>query len=312
MAYEQFALNGTNQSTNHFTNKGSIQVEKTADKITISGKDFSIVFDAVKGIMQSYTYQKQELIQNGPTPSFWRAPTDNDLGAGFNHSQRVWREAYASGKIVEFTSNKKEDGSIVLTIKKEILNGDAIQEQVYTVYSGGVIKVENNFQAIKGKYPLLMRYGNDLQLNVQFNNMEWYGRGPGESYWDRKSGSLVGLYKQTVKEQYFSYARPQESGNKSDTRWVKFTNQKGKGLKVLFEDSLLNISALPYSLHDLDPEENKKQYHSGELIERNEIYLHIDQQQSGLQGMDSWGAWPLEQYRIPFKNHSYRYWITPL
>ncbi|HWJ27414.1 MAG TPA: beta-galactosidase small subunit, partial [Flavisolibacter sp.] len=133
-----------------------------------------------------------------------------------------------------------------------------------------------------------------------------------ENYWDRKTASLVGIYKQTVNEQYFPYARPQESGNKSDVRWVTFTDKNGKGLKIVYADSLLNFSALPYSIDDLDPEADKKQYHSGELNKRDTIFLHIDLQQLGLQGIDSWGARPLEEYRLPFKNYEYGYWIRPI
>jgi beta-galactosidase len=196
--------------------------------------------------------------------------------------------------------------------KKSLVNGDAEVEQIFTVFGDGSVKVNNRFTAVKGKYPMLMRVGNDLQVSDNFDQVQWYGRGPWESYWDRKSASLVGLYQQTLDEQYFPYARPQESGNKSDVRWASLTNKKGKGLKVIFADSLLNVSALPYSLDDLDPETEKKQYHSGELVKKDRIYLHVDWQQLGLQGIDSWGSRPLEQYRIPFNNHQYSYWLVPL
>lgn len=311
IAYEQFAL-GKALLPMTVTGKGNVTGAKSGNTITVSGKDFNIQFDAASGTMQQYSVQKQELLQQGPQPAFWRAPTDNDIGAGFNHNLRMWRDAYNEGKMLAVTNNANADGSYEVKFKKELLNGDAIQEQTFTVYADGKIKVSNHFTAVKGKYPLLMRIGNDLQLNKQYRNMEWYGRGPGESYWDRKSASLVGIYKQTVNEQYFPYARPQESGNKSDLRWVNFTNDKGKGLRITASDSLLNMAALPYSMNDLDPGVDKKQYHSGELTERNEIYLHIDLQQTGVQGMDSWGAWPLKEYRLPFANYEYSYWISPI
>jgi beta-galactosidase len=154
--------------------------------------------------------------------------------------------------------------------------------------------------------------GNNATISKQLSNVSFYGRGPWENYWDRKSASLIGIYNQTLKQQYFPYARPQESGNKTEVRWVNFTNSKGKGLQFVYADSLLSFSALPYHLDDLDPEVDKKQYHSGELIERNEIYLHMDLQQTGMQGIDSWGSQPLMQYRIPFKDHQYSYWIKPV
>ena len=112
-----------------------------------------------------------------------------------------------------------------------------------------------------------------------------------------------------IRDRYYPYARPQESGNHTEVRWVTFSNAKGRKIQFAFTDSLLSFSALPYNLDDLDPELNKKQYHSGELNKRNETYLHIDLNQTGLQGMDSWGAWPLEKYRIPFKDYRYGYWI---
>jgi beta-galactosidase len=114
-----------------------------------------------------------------------------------------------------------------------------------------------------------------------------------------------------VADQYFPYVRPQESGNKSDVRWVTMTDKKGNGLKLVFADSLLNFSALPYNIDDLDPQADKAQFHSGELNKRDTVVMHVDLQQLGLQGMDSWGSWPLEQYRIPFAEHRYSYWILP-
>ena len=155
----------------------------------------------------------------------------------------------------------------------------------------------------------MLRAGNNITLNKDFSNINWYGRGPGENYWDRKTNTFIGQYKQTVDEQYYPYARPQESGNHTEVRWVTFGNAKGRKIQFVFTDSLLRFSALPYNLDDLDPEMNKKQYHSGELNKRNEIYLHIDLNQTGLQGIDSWGSSPLEKYRVPFKEYFYSYWI---
>ncbi|MGY0041314.1 beta-galactosidase small subunit [Pedobacter sp. NJ-S-72] len=204
------------------------------------------------------------------------------------------------------------DGSYTANFKKELLDGEAAQESSITVFADGTLKVDNHLKAVKGKYPLLLRVGTDLELKKEYENIEFYGRGPWENYWDRKTASLVGLYKQKTKDQYFAYARPQESGNKTDVRWVNFTNQKGKGLQFVYENNLLSFSALPYSLDDLDPEQDKKQYHSGELTERNSIYVHMDAQQSGVQGIDSWGSSPLKEYRVPFADQNYSYWIKPI
>ena len=293
------------------SNKGKITLEQTAQNATLKGKDFSISFDLVKGIMSGYTLKGSELMQHGPMPSFWRAPTDNDIGAGYNRSLRDWRNVYEKNSVKEATVTKTDNGyEIIFT--KEILNGDALAKQVFSVYGDGSVKVDNSLTTLKGNHKIILRVGNDLTLNKQYDQIAFYGRGPWENYWDRKTASFVGLYNQNVDGQYFPYARPQEGGNKADIRWVSMTNKKGKGLKIEMADGLLNFSALPYSLDDLDPEVDKKQYHSGELVKRNEIYMHVDMQQSGVQGIDSWGSQPLQQYRIPYKNQQYSYWIKPI
>lgn len=312
VAYEQFPLNEIRSIIREHVSKNTLQVSEAGDRCTIKGKDFTVVFDLSKGILTSYQINGQQWLQQGPKPSFWRAPTDNDFGSGFNKSLRYWRNAYEEGVLVAKEVKQMDESKVQVMIRKSIVNRDASIEQIYTVFGDGAIKVTNQFTAEKGNYPLLLRIGNDLVMNKSLDQIQWYGRGPWENYWDRKTASLVGLYQQNLKEQYFPYARPQESGNKSDVRWVAFTNKKGKGLRIEKVDTLFNFASLPYHLDDLDPEVDKKQFHSGELNERDEIYLHIDLQQTGLQGIDTWGAWPMEQYRIPYRNHQYSYYIKPI
>lgn len=309
IAAEQFSLNTLPATTYSPSVNSKLKVEQSETSCTLSGKDFTASFDLQKGMLTSYKKKGEEMIQQGPTPAFWRAPTDNDIGAGFNRNLRMWRNAYNDGKELKATVTKINDGQYQISFIKGLVNGDASHHQVFTISGDGSLKVENQFSAIKGKHPLLLRAGNDLVIHKSLNNINWYGRGPGENYWDRKTNTFIGNYKQTVDEQYYPYARPQESGNHTEVRWVSFSNSKGRKIQFGFADSLLSFSALPYSLDDLDPEMEKKQYHSGELNKRNETYLHIDLNQTGLQGMDSWGAWPLEKYRIPFKNYQYSYWI---
>jgi len=312
IAAEQFVWSGSAKPLTIATVNGKLSIEKESGKTLIKGKDFSVSFDMANGIMNGYSVKGTQLLSEGPTPAFWRAPTDNDIGAGFNSSLRKWRSAYTEGKLSLGDVKQDASGDVTATFTKELINGDASVTQIFTIKADGTVKVDNRFTANKGKYPLMQRIGNDLQLNKEFKNIQFYGRGPGENYWDRKTGSFIGLYSQTVDEQYFPYARPQESGNKTDVRWVNFTDKNGKGLSFGMADSLLNFSALPYSLNDLDPEEEKQQYHSGELIKRDKIYMHMDLIQSGVQGIDSWGSMPLQEYRVPFVEHEYSYWIKPI
>ena len=309
VAAEQFLLNEVQAKNSISSLTQSLKLTQTNQMAQINGKSFSVQFDLEKGKLMRYAKNGEEIIESGPVPSFWRAPTDNDIGAGFNQRLRIWRNAYDSSSSLVYSVLPIEKGLIKIRFIKTLLNGDAKHMQEYSIYGDGSIKVENSFEAIKGKYPLLLRAGNDLTIAGDFKNINWYGRGPGENYWDRKTNTFIGQYAQTIEEQYYPYARPQESGNHTEVRWVSFSNSKGRKIRFIYNDSLLSYSALPYHLNDLDPEVNKKQYHSGELIKRPEIYLHIDLNQTGLQGMDSWGAWPLEKYRIPFKNYAYSYWI---
>ncbi len=311
VAYEQFALRELPAVKRRVKDGGIIRLEESADTYLVRGEGFSVRFDPRAGILSTYEVKGTTLLAEGPRPSWWRAPTDNDIGAGFNQSLRGWRQAWGEGQLAT-ASMKKVDNHVEVRFRKTLLKGDAEAEVVYSIHADGSIHVANSFHRVRGRHPLLLRLGNDLVLPPSFNQVTWYGRGPGENYQDRKSASLVGLYRQSVDEQYFPYARPQESGNKTDVRWVSFTNEKGKGIRFVFADSLLQFSALPYSLDDLDPEAEKKQYHSGELVKRDRIYLHMDLQQTGVQGVDSWGAWPLEPYRIPYRDQAYSYWMMPV
>jgi len=313
IATEQFAYNGTAPKYISEIKSGQLKEEKSADKAVVTGKDFSVAFDLKKGLISSYKLKGEELLINGPQPGFYRAPTDNDIGAGLNTSLRIWRNVYTTNnQIINVSTALTENSNYKVTIRSKLLGGDAETEQTFDIKPDGSIRVGNKFIAVNGKYNVMMRIGNDIELNKNFNTIQWYGRGPGENYWDRKTASLIGTYKQNIKDQYFAYARPQESGNKTEVRWVNFTNAKGKGIKIEYADSLLSFSALPYSIEDLDPEAEKKQYHSGELVARDRIYLHVDLLQLGVQGIDSWGSLPLKEYQIPFKNQEYSYWIKPI
>lgn len=311
IAYDQFHYSGSPVPEVVTSAKGKLSLIQSTGKAVINGKGFAISFDMANATMDGYSLKGLSVLEQGPKPSYWRAPTDNDIGAGYNRSMRDWRNSYDKGKIID-TKITPTDFGYEIQFKKELLGGDAIASISYSIYGDGSVKVLNNFTAVKGKHKILMRVGNNLKLNKQFDQIQYYGRGPWENYSDRKTNSLVGIYNQNVDNQYFPYARPQESGNKTDVRWLIMTDKKGKGLRFEFADSLLNFSAIPYSLDDLDPEVNKKQYHSGELNKRNEIYMHIDLKQSGVQGIDSWGSQPLVNYRIPFVNQEYSYWIKPL
>lgn len=293
------------------TQKGKLQSSSSDSSILIQGKNFSLTIHKFLGILQNYIWNKDTLLLEGPSPDFWRAPTDNDIGAGYNRKLRAWRTAWAEGSTPTIEI-KKLDSVITVTIKRSIVQGDALAEVSYSIYSDGAVRVSTSLTPVQGKHTVLLRFGTNLTLHGSLQNIEFFGRGPGENYQDRKASTFVGHFKQKVQDQYFPYARPQESGNHTDTRYVKLQSAKGNGLMFVAIHQLLSFSAIPYHLNDLDPETEKKQYHSGELVPRDQVFLHVDLQQTGLQGIDSWGSQPLEQYRIPFAAQQFSYWIQPI
>lgn len=313
IASEQFAYSGSPQSSMSKNDvNGNIVATTSNNELVLKGTAFTVKFNTQKGTLSHYESNGVTLIEKGPVPAFYRAPTDNDIGAGFNTSLRKWRNAYDSATIENVSKTQVGNGEYKITFTKSVNNGQAKTMQTFTVYADGTIHVSNQYDVMPGKYKTIMRVGNDLELNQSFNDIEWYGRGPWENYWDRKYGSNVGVYHQNLSQQYFPYARPQESGNKTDVRWIRLLNKNKTGLQIEFADSLLSVSALPYSLNDLDPAPQKAQYHSGELVPRNKIYMHVDLVQLGVQGIDSWGSSPMEKYQIKPGKYAYSYWIKPI
>lgn len=311
MAYEQFPLNTIKRAVPSLVTGKTPTVNEVGSKINVVGGDFIIVFDKEIGTISSFVKQGVALIKKGPMPDFWRAANDNDFGASTQKKSRIWLK---TGKIEPVSDAKVSvvSGNPRIVFTKKILNGDALYTTTYDVDGEGNIKVKNKLDALKGNYPMMMRFGNQMVLPKEFTNLKWYGRGPHESYWDRKTSATVGQYEGKVEDQYHAYIRPQESGNKADVRWASLTNNKGRGLMILQDTDFLNVNAINHSQEDLDPAEDKAQYHSGDLISREEVYLNIDLQQTGVAGIDSWGHLPLEKYRLNYKNYEYTYWLKPI
>jgi beta-galactosidase len=309
VADEQFALS-TFASTVVAPSAAPLAAAQTATEWTGKGKNFSVTFDLTTGAIKSYTYNGQKLIGSGGGQiSFWRPMTDNDHGAQLNDKLRVWRDA---GKAEPTTVKVTQVGEAYrIVAEKSLLGGDAKLTQTYTVDGSGTIAVVNSFEKIKGEHPMLPKFGACFVVPKQYSNLTYYGRGPWENYVDRCYSANVGLYKSAVDEQFFPYVRPQETGNKTDVRWLTLTDKKGNGLKITGELPIA-FSALFYSIDDLDPEKDRNQRHAGELAKRSEVYLNVDYRQMGVAGINSWGALPLEQYRVKYGSYRYAYFIQPV
>lgn len=309
IAYEQFQLSIA-EAIAPAKASAAISSNSKADIIKVSGLNFELSFNKASGILTSYIFNGKPLIEKGPQVNFWRAPNDNDYGARTQNKYREWKDA---GKTEEIkTIIKKISKSLIaITFTKNIFNGDVIYTQTYTIDGNGIVKVSNDFKAIKGEHSNFFKFGNEVVLPKTYKNITWYGKGPFESYSDRQHAAKVGLYKGTIEDQYFPYIRPQETGNKQGVRWVELTQNDGSGLKI-YGEKPLNVSALNFSREDLDSGTKKTQKHAGELTPRKEVYLNIDGFQQGLGSINSWGTLPLEKYRLTYKSYNYSYWMVPL
>jgi beta-galactosidase len=188
--------------------------------------------------------------------------------------------------------------------------GRSTYSTLYTILGNGEITVENHFVPRDEGLPRMPRFGMQMTLPREFSHIQWYGRGPHESYWDRKAGASVGLYEGTVAEQFHPYVRPQETGNKTDVRWMALTNDAGTGLLVVGMP-LLSAGALHYTIDDLDPGEQKQQRHAGELVERDLVSLNIDHRQMGVGGVNSWGTTGLSNYSLYYQEYQYTFKLRP-
>jgi beta-galactosidase len=291
----------------------TMQVKETEKDIAIAcSTGMSIVFDKYSGTISRYEYNGLPLMKQGPMPNFWRPATDNDYGANLQKNLRVWKDVGRDNIAIFSKVSQVSPVLYQIVFEKVLLSGDAGYFTTYKIDVDGNILVMQEFQVNKGNHPMLPKMGNQLIMSKEFDNIKWYGRGPVETYPDRKTAGTIGIFGGKVKDQYHPYIRPQESGNKTDVRWVSLTNAMGKGIMIQEDEHHLNANALPYHIDDLDPAPDKAQYHSGELVERDEIYLHIDMNQMGVGGINSWGELPLKTYQLSYQNYAYSYWIKPV
>jgi beta-galactosidase len=309
VAYEQFQLQKANvllpeKATTYVSYKAK------GGAITVTGKNFEITFNKKTGALTTYNFNGKSLLQTGPEVNFWRAPVDNDYGAGTQKKYKLWKNVAKQNNPVVTVKQLSKTG-VQMTISRDLFDGDAKLIETYVVDGNGVIKVTNDLKAIKGKHSNFFKFGNKMVLPEAYKNIIYYGKGPFEAYADRQHAAKVGLFKQTIADQYFPYIRPQETGNKLDVRWVSLTKEDGSGIKFIGEKPL-SVSALNFSEDDLHTGEEKGQHHAGEMFPRKEVFVNIDGFQQGLGSINSWGRLPMEPYMLPYKDYSYSYWMVPI
>lgn len=279
--------------------------------LEIVGYNFNIQFNKKTGYMDSYYVNGTQMIKQGGmlSPNFWRAPTDNDYGADLQKKYAVWKNPGINLMSLRY---KIIQGQIVVWAEYEMKNVQAKLLLTYTINNIGHVKVNQRMITYSNvKMPDMFRFGMQLVMPKSFEYISYYGRGPIENYSDRKYSADIGLYNQSVTEQFYPYIRPQETGNKTDIRWWKLLNMKGDGLMFVAE-APFSASALHYTIESLDDGDFKKQSHSGELEEFNLTNFLIDKAQQGLACVNSWGALPLPEYRLKYDNYEFTFIMIPI
>ncbi|SEV85359.1 beta-galactosidase [Prevotella sp. khp7] len=240
-------------------------------------------------------------------PEFWRAPTDNDYGAQLQNRLGVWKNPQ-----MKLADCQVKGNSVVAVF--EMPDVKAKLTMTYTLSAEGEVIVREQFEPSSSDIVPMFRYGMTLQMPKQYNTVKYYGRGPVENYIDRNSSEFIGVYGNKVADEYFSYVRPQESGNHTDIRWFRVLNEQGKGLEF-YSNAPMEASALNYLIEDLDDGPVKDKvwgHHSGDLVERPLTQVHIQQRQMGLGCVNSWGAWPRKEYMVPCKAYDFTFVIKPI
>jgi beta-galactosidase len=311
VAVEEFPFPKNNFLTQS-SPKGELKIDRTDDEIKFESGDVKGKISLKRGLLTEYSYQGRRLITASPTPNFWRAPIDNDFGNGHYRSGNVWRMAGDELVVTGAEVKPATAEGVEVIVSQRIRYLNIPYSTVYLIRNDGSVKVSASIDMRGIEHPELSRFGMKLQLPPEFNNVEYYGRGPWENYNDRNRSALVGKYSCKVNDLGFSYIRPQENGYRTDIRTVSFTDDKGRGIRFEGYDQLICFNARYNTDNDFDPGLSKKQQHSIDIDPRRELYVNIDLKQLGVGGDDTWGARPMQQYRMLDDTYSYSYVILPV
>ena len=286
---------------------------KKDNVVAVTTPNLTFKLDRTTGLISEYAYNGKSMLGEGGTlkPNFWRAPTDNDMGANFQKKFKVWKNPQMNLKNIDVKKDKKAN-TVTIVTSFDMPEVQGQMDITYLVFANtGAVKVTEDFKATEGaKVSDMFRFGMLLQMPYSMEKSTYYGRGPIENYSDRKDCMRIAIYNDEADNQYFPYIRPQESGTKSDIRWWKQTDATGLGLQVK-SCSPFYASALHFDTEELDDGDEKEQRHSFDLKKSKFTNLFLDAAHMGVGGENSWGAWPLEKYRVHYGNKTFNFVLIP-
>lgn len=291
--------------------EGEIDKVETQQAILLSANDFSIEFSKVNGELVSLKYGNKEYLQSGLTPNFWRPLTDNDVASKLATRAATWKQA-TKDMTLESITTATEANFVEVKVVYDLKEQDSKIYLQYRIYPNGVIDVDYKLDVQRGDLPQIPRVGMYMVLKGEYDQMTWFGRGPHENYWDRKTSANIDLFKKDVWSQFEAYIRPQETANKSDVRWFALQNKEGDGILIKGKQEL-NASAWNFTMDDIDYLPfNVKRKHGGSIKKKDMVWVNIDYKQMGVGGDNTWGAQTHPEYTITPENMGYVFTIIPV
>jgi len=308
VACEQLELGGKSFFGNLPAPEGQLTCKQEGDNFVFVSGNISGKIDLKKGMLADYRINGKQPFVRGeyPEPLFWRAPTDADFGNKMPQVSGVWRTAHVNREVQKVTVGDKTECGVPIKVEMKLKDIQVPYVIEYYILNNGAVRITASMDMTGTSLPELPRFGMNMVLQKEYDNLDYYGRGPLENYTDRRSSSFVGCYASKVKDQFYPYIRPQENGNKTDVRWLTLLDTKGIGIRITGIQPIA-FSALHSSVEDLDPGLTKKMLHTIDVFPRQEIYLNVDLKQRGLGGDSTWGQFPYKPYRLHDKQYSYSF-----
>ncbi len=322
IAWDQFVIQKGTKHTKVLTSN-DLKINTEEKHIHINNKVVSLKIDKNTGEIISWQHDKVFITNNPIRPNFWRPPTDNDLGNGMDKWAKVWQQATYNYTPKLVDPPKITQNGVSYKVSYVLPKKEADVSVIYHMNSNGAITVDYSFVPNLDNLPNIPRLGMYLTIPSTFKQVSWYGKGPEESYWDRKTGMKIGLYQGSTEEEFHTYSRPQETGNKTEVRWIKISSEK-LSLLVSSSSSLLNSSVWPFDMTELDFNSDKDgaasasglvpvtKKHGADIKIGETVQWNIDHLQMGVGGDTSWGRLVHEEYTIKPKRYSYSFTIYPL
>lgn len=310
-AYQAPAMDLKNTELSNVEVPAPVIQENDCNYLIVSGEAFRMEFNKHTGYLTKYEVNGLDMIKEGEalTPNFWRAPTDNDFGANLQRKYAVWKNPEI--KLTSF-SQHTENGQVIVDAAYKLPEASAELSLTYVINNSGAVKITQKMVADKNaKVANLFRFGMQMPMPRSFETVEYYGRGPVENYADRNHCTDLGIYRQSVSEQFYPYIRPQENGTKTDIRWWKMLDAAGNGIEAVAA-APFSASALHYTIESLDEGWSKRQGHSQEVEEADLTNFCIDKVQAGLGCEDSWGRIARPEYQVPYADYEFTFILTPV